>query len=139
MIVYLFEMHPENFELQLFIIWFLLTIKKLAICLCCWLKKYIKISSKLYSLIVFIYKGNRLTNLQIDHLHDCTLHHTLYLNWKKKEGRKCFQLKFAQLLQCNFRQKKKYEKRIRRQCITFNLTHKIRKLSCNALPSFVFK
>ena len=73
------------------------------------------------------------------HLHDCTLHYTLYLNGKKEGKKNAFQLKFAQLLQQNFRQNKKYEKRIESKCMTFNLTHKIRKLSCKALPSSVFK
>ena len=43
------------------------------------------------------------------------------------------------LQQHNFRQKKKYEKRIESRCMTFNLTHKIRKVLCKALPSSVFK
>ena len=73
------------------------------------------------------------------HLHDCTLHYALYLNGKKEEEKNAFQLKIAQLFQYNFRQKKKYEKRIESQYMTFYLTHKIRKLSCKALPSSDFK
>ena len=56
MIVYLSEMHPENFELQLYIIRLLLTIKNLLFVFAA-NNKYIKINSKLYSLIVFKCKG----------------------------------------------------------------------------------
>ena len=70
-------------------------------------KNCVEINNKLYSLIMqkfsrycFHTQMNRLTNLH---------NYSLYLK-RKKEGKNVFLLKFAQLLQHNFRQKKKYLK-----------------------------
>ena len=71
--------------------------------------------------------------MQMNRLTTNLRNYPLYLKRKKEE-------KNAILLELhNFRQKKKYGKKIESQCLTFNLTRKIKKLSCKALPSSVFK
>ena len=64
-------------------------------------KKNIEIDRKLYSLIVFICNGTD-WQMQIDHLHGSTLHHTLYLNWKEKKKKKCFSAKICPITSTQF-------------------------------------